>query len=609
MRAVGVGVGRSIGLVGVAYVLGTLVFGTAQATTFVAMNERTLARASDAIVSGTVTALESVGDRSGGIYTLVTIAVDGRYKGDVGAEIVLKQPGGELADRGLVIPGSPEFKRGERSLLFLSAARDGTARTTALGLGQFRLAPGVAGDVVAERSVSEPVLGGSRMRRLKLARLLRTIDKATRTDPRAPLPLAPVPAEATAPGLDHATIGAFTLMDSPSGRWHEADLGETVVYGVDPAGDPALGPDASNAALDAAFAAWTNVDGAAIALARGSTVELAPLVCDGMSQIIFGDPFDEMPKPRSCSGVLALGGYCTKGRGASEQDVVNGTKFRRIAEGNITFNSGFGGCSFWNQTNLAEVATHEIGHTIGIGHSSERDDEPQPALKDATMYYRAHFDGRGAGLRPDDMAAVRFIYPGTTGGTVVADADGDGIADDVDDCPGDDPTLGLANPSQTDTDGDGMGDLCDACPLVPAVDGVQACQALADSSLRVTDGGAGGTLVWRGVVELPADADGTAPRVLLTAGFGVLVDTASPASGLRRVGRLRSRLLYRSDTATISLKRGRGGLYAVRVTVRGVTLGADPMPVVGASLQMGATTFATSLSCPPRGGHHFTCRG
>ena len=134
-----------------------------------------------------------------------------------------------------------------------------------------------------------------------------------------------------------------------------------------------------------------------------------------MSQIIFGDPFDEMPKPQSCSGVLALGGYCTKGRGASESDVVNGMKFRRIAEGNITFNKGFGGCSFWNATNLAEVATHEIGHTIGLGHSSERDDEPQPSLKDATMYYRAHFDGRGASLRPDDVAAVRFLYPGTPG--------------------------------------------------------------------------------------------------------------------------------------------------------------------------------------------------
>ena len=589
-----------------AVLIGWLGAGVANATTFVAMSERALARASDAIVLGTVTALESVGDRAGGIYTLVTIAVEGRYKGDVGAEIVLKQPGGELDDRGLVIPGSPVFTRGEQNVLFLSAGRDGTARTTALGLGQFRVVAGGDGDAVAERMVHEPVLGGGRVRRLKLRRLLRTIDKAVRSDPNAPHPLVTVPAEATAPGLDRATVEAFTLMDNPSGRWHEADLGQTVVYGVDAGGDPALGPDASFAAIDAAFAAWTAVDGVTITLARGAATELAPLICDGLSQIIFGDPFDEMPKPQSCSGVLALGGYCTKGRGASESDVVSGQKFRRIAEGNITFNQGFGGCYFWTQENLAEVATHEIGHTIGIGHSSERDDEPQPSLKDATMYYRAHFDGRGAGLRADDMAAVRFIYPGTASGAI-DDADVDGVSDAVDNCPGDDAALGLANPSQTDTDGDGLGDLCDACPLVMAVDGAQSCLPIADASLHV-DANGSASLTWRGIVELPPDVDPSVLRLLLTAGSGVLVDTAGAPRSLREK-RLKSRLFYRSDVGTIALKRGRGGRYAVRAVVRDVSLGGEPMPVVSASLQMGSSVFATSLSCPQRNGRRFTCRG
>jgi hypothetical protein len=166
-------------------------------------------------------------------------------------------------------------------------------------------------------------------------RLLRTIAKAVRSDLRVPNPLASVPAEATATDVARPTIGAFTLMDNPAGRWHEADLGQTVVYGVDPAGDPSLGPDASNAAMDAAFAAWSTVDGATIRLARGGAVDLAPLICDGVSQIIFGDPFDEMPKPQSCSGVLALGGYCTKGRGASESDVVNGTKFQLFDQASL----------------------------------------------------------------------------------------------------------------------------------------------------------------------------------------------------------------------------------------------------------------------------------
>src|SRR5262245_16629963 len=128
MRAAGGIVTRSIGVMVVGALAVTLGIGAgdiAHATTFVAMSERSLARAADAIVTGTVTELDTVGDAAGGIYTLVTVSVDGRYKGDVGCEIVLKQPGGELAERGLVIPGSPVFTRGERNLLFLSAGHDG----------------------------------------------------------------------------------------------------------------------------------------------------------------------------------------------------------------------------------------------------------------------------------------------------------------------------------------------------------------------------------------------------------------------------------------------------------------------------------------------------
>jgi hypothetical protein len=44
---------------------------------------------------------------------------------------------------------------------------------------------------------------------------------------------------------------------------------------------------------------------------------------------------------------------------------------------------------------------------MGLGHSSD---------SSATMAAYAHFDGRCAGLRPDDTAAVQFIYPGTGGG-------------------------------------------------------------------------------------------------------------------------------------------------------------------------------------------------
>ncbi|HEV8583407.1 MAG TPA: thrombospondin type 3 repeat-containing protein [Methylomirabilota bacterium] len=53
------------------------------------------------------------------------------------------------------------------------------------------------------------------------------------------------------------------------------------------------------------------------------------------------------------------------------------------------------------------------------------------------------------------LTSAAIVAPPPTGCT---DTDGDGICDDVDNCPG------VANTDQKDTDGDGIGDACDNCP-------------------------------------------------------------------------------------------------------------------------------------------------
>src|SRR6266702_7592218 len=423
--------------------------GPARATTFVGVSERTLARAADAIVIGTVAQIETVAGADGTISTLVTLDVEASVKGHAERRLTLKEPGGSIGGRALWIAGAPRFRTGERQLLFLSAAADGTAHTTALGMGQFVLRPHPrTGATLAERRVDGLVVGDRPLRRVPLARLRRTLARAAAEDVGvAAAPLLATPPELLDPGLERAPVAEFTLMDSPPARWFEADSGQPVVYQT--AGqDTALGESASLAALDGALAAWTNVSRASIVLERGGTTPPAPLGCDGISQIVFDDPFHEMPNPVACSGVLALGGYCT----SAERDVVNGKTFYRITEGNITFNQGFASCSFWNETNLAEVATHELGHTIGIGHSSEDDNAP-PTLKDATMYYRAHFDGRGAAVHADDIAAVRA--------------------------------------------------LCDPCPLASGGEG--ACQPIYVSRIGIRRAGVRSRLVWRGSLDLPGD--------------------------------------------------------------------------------------------------------
>src|SRR2546425_6684426 len=206
--------------------------GPAHATTFVGVSERTLARAAHAIVIGTVAQIETVAGVDGTISTLVTLDVEQSVKGHAERRLTLKEPGGSIGGRALWIAGAPRFRTGERQLLFLSAAGDGTARTTALGMGQFVLRPHPrTGAVLAERRVDGLVLGDRPLRRVPLARLRRTLARAGAQDGGgAPAPLLSSPPELLDPWLERAPVAEFTLMDSPPGRWFEPDSGQPVVY-------------------------------------------------------------------------------------------------------------------------------------------------------------------------------------------------------------------------------------------------------------------------------------------------------------------------------------------------------------------------------------------
>jgi hypothetical protein len=564
----------------------------ADATTIVGMNERALARAADAIVIGTVAELETVASAEGAINTLITIDVERAVKGDVGTRVTLKQPGGQIGERGLWIAGSPAFARGERQMLFLSAARDGTARTTALGLGQFTLAPHPRTmEPMAERRPTARTLGVRPVRRVRLARLLRTVARALADGGAdAPRAIRP-PDELTAAGLERQSVDEFTLMDAPQGRWAEADRGEPVSYSLGGDGDRALGLGTTLAALDDALAAW-NGAGTTLHVVRGEPVAPMPLFCDGLSQIIFDDPFDEMPTPNACSGILALGGYCT----FVDHDQVNGQRFFRISEGNVTVNRGFGRCPFWTRANLAEVLTHEIGHTIGLGHSAENE-SAAPELRDATMYFHAHFDGRGASLRADDVAAVRFVYGTAGGGNPLEDLDADGVADVGDNCPT------IPNDAQSDADSDGSGDLCDACPLATSAS-EGSCEPIFLSRLSARTRHGRTRLVWRGAVDAPLDSVAPAARARVTFGSGVVVDASATAG----VPRARAAIRYRSGGAHVTLKPMRRGGYRVRVVVRAADL-ADRTPAfVSASVQIGDRSFASALSCSAGRRGRFTGR-
>jgi hypothetical protein len=177
---------------------------------------------------------------------------------------------------------------------------------------------------------------------------------------------------------------------------------------IDDRGDFTLGFAASRTLINEAFAAWTDVATAAIDLRDGGLTGDLGVPCSGPHKVLFNDPNGEIPPPFECAGTAGVGGFCAND---GEVKMISGVRFTRAVRGQLTLADGFESCPTWTPCNVAEIATHEIGHAIGLGHSSGDPEEENEILAAATMYFQAHFDGRCAGLEADDVDGITFIYP------------------------------------------------------------------------------------------------------------------------------------------------------------------------------------------------------
>src|SRR5215471_14179401 len=99
------------------------------------------------------------------------------------------------------------------------------------------------------------------------------------------------------------------------------------------------------------------------------------------------------------------------------------------------------------------------------------------------IVHRMHEPGIRGRCLTATFVSVMFLYTGVARAQTAGDSDGDGVPDNVDNCPL------VANPNQADSDGDGVGDACDDCPNVANPD-----QRNSDA---VDSPPAGGIAAWR----------------------------------------------------------------------------------------------------------------
>lgn len=79
-----------------------------------------------------------------------------------------------------------------------------------------------------------------------------------------------------------------------------------------------------------------------------------------------------------------------------------------INESDISFNSNYNwncqGSPSWTEMDVQNIATHELGHSLGLGHTS---------YSDATMYAYANYgETKKRDLHWDDIDGIEYLYPG-----------------------------------------------------------------------------------------------------------------------------------------------------------------------------------------------------
>lgn len=412
---------RVYGVTCVLTMVAMLLATTAGATTIVLPTDEQLIAKSPVIVDGSVVSTQ-VMDRDGALWTDSVIQVSRTLKGEVADTITIREMGGILGDRITKLYGSPEFTKGENVLLFLEPNPRGGYRVMDLYVGKFTRGAVQSGRPLWVRDdvTSEVALLDADLQPLHAKNIQRDANGfetfihervAGRVGVRNYGVENPVLVREATPARNGISSEFTLLSESSIYRWFRFANGQAAAW-YSTGSQPGYA-DGGVSELRTAMAAWTGYTSANINYTYAGTRTGAMGGLDspnGVNEVLFGDPLDEIAGGynRSTGGVVGRGGF----NGVSSRmnftttftadaDHPAGTLLAwNITEGNLTIQDGVSPTNGIPSRMLAEIVSHEFGHTLGFGHSADGS---------ALMY--ATVTGLGPALRADDQAAARWLYP------------------------------------------------------------------------------------------------------------------------------------------------------------------------------------------------------